>query len=120
LFQKLDSDWEEIEMTQAEKDKWGKKEVRGYKISVPEYYPAYKHLITDDEGRIFVRTWEKSEDMEGYYYDVFDAEGRYRAKIFLKVYPRVWKKDKLYTIEKDEEGYQVVKRYKVNWIYQRI
>ena len=30
---------------------------------------------------------------------------------------QVWKKQKLYTIEEDEEGYQVVKRYKVNWKY---
>jgi hypothetical protein len=29
--------------------------------------------------------------------------------------PRVWKKKKLYTIEEDEEGFQVVKRYKVKW-----
>lgn len=29
--------------------------------------------------------------------------------------PKVWKKNKLYTIEEDEEGYQYVVRYKVAW-----
>jgi hypothetical protein len=29
--------------------------------------------------------------------------------------PLVWKNDKLYTIEEDESGFNVVKRYKVTW-----
>jgi hypothetical protein len=29
--------------------------------------------------------------------------------------PGLFKKGKLYTIEEDEEGYRVVKRYKVKW-----
>jgi len=71
----------------------------------------------DDAGRIFVQTYEKTIDESGYYYDVFNSEGKYIAKIPLKTQPRVWKRGKLYTIEEEEEGYQVVKRYKVNWRY---
>jgi hypothetical protein len=41
----------------------------------------------------------------------------YTAKIPLKTDPHVWKNHKLYTIEKDEEGYQYVKRYKATWNY---
>ena len=29
--------------------------------------------------------------------------------------PKVWKKNKLYTIEEDEKGYQYVVRYNVVW-----
>jgi hypothetical protein len=54
-------------------------------------------------------------DGKGYYCDVFDSEGRFIAEIALKSAPRVVKKDRLYTIEEDEQGYQVVKRYKIAW-----
>ena len=43
---------------------------------IPKYYSAFGHIGVDDEGRIFVQTWETS-DTGQYYYDVFDSEGRY-------------------------------------------
>jgi hypothetical protein len=88
-----------------------------FKLDIPKYYPPHDGLMLDDEGRIFVQTYKQPEDGRGFYYDVFDPEGRYIANIFLKSYPRAWKKDKLYTIERDEEGYHLVKRYKVTWKY---
>jgi len=89
-----------------------------FKSDIPKYYPPYYQFMLDDEGRIFVQTYEQPEVGMGFYYDVFDPEGRYIANIFLKSYPRAWKKGKLYTIERDEEGYHIVKRYKVTWKYQ--
>lgn len=44
-----------------------------------------------------------------------ESEGRYIAKTPLKHRPFVLKKNKLYTVEEDEEGYQVVKQYNINW-----
>lgn len=52
---------------------------------------------------------------KGYYYDIFDPQGRYMAKVFLEVRPRVWKKNKMYTIYEDKEGYRYIKRYEVEW-----
>jgi len=63
------------------------------------------------------RPYEKAADGKTYYYDVFDSEGKYIAKIPLKARPIVWKMDKLYTIEEDEEELQIVKRYRVSWKY---
>jgi hypothetical protein len=88
-----------------------------FEQELPEYYPAYKSFTLDSEGRLFISTFEKAKSGKGYYCDVFDSEGRYIAKIPLKTDPHVWKNHKLYTIEKDEEGYQYVKRYKVTWNY---
>lgn len=53
----------------------------------------------------------------GYFYDVFDLDGKYIAKIHLKVKPLIWKNNKLYTIESDEDGYHEVKRYRITWKY---
>lgn len=88
----------------------------GEKEGEEEYmFVRMVNLDVDDEGRIFVRSYEKVKDGEGFYWDVFDSEGKYIAKVPLKMRPRVWKKNKLYTIEEDDEGYLYVKRYSVEW-----
>ena len=84
--------------------------------NLPKDYPAFQHLSADDEGRIFVQTYEKDTD-GSYYYDVFEDEGRFLAKIKLKFRPHVWMKSKMYSIEENEEGYQIARRYKVTWNY---
>jgi len=86
----------------------------GTKLEFPEHYPPFSSFLVDSIGRIFVRTYEEAgEGM--HYYDIFDPEGRYLARV--PVYDRVAaiKNGKLYTIEEDEEGYQVVKRYYLKW-----
>lgn len=84
----------------------------GRKLVVPKYFPAIRSLTTDDEGRTFVGAYEKLA--EGTFVnDVFDSAGRYVAAVALKGEPQVRKKHKLYAIEEDEEGFSVVKRYRV-------
>jgi hypothetical protein len=84
-------------------------------IKFPKVYPPFFRFTCDEEGRIFAQTYEKTEDEEEYYYDVFDSEGKYIVRISLKYRPHVWKNKKLYMIEENEEGFQIVKRYKVTW-----
>ncbi|MDH5706954.1 MAG: hypothetical protein OEZ45_13145, partial [Candidatus Aminicenantes bacterium] len=82
----------------------------------PKYFPSFNSMTVDEEGRIFVGTYEKTED-DWEYHDVFDAEGKYIAKVLLKATPYVWKKNKMYSTYRDEEDYIFVKRYKVTWKY---
>jgi hypothetical protein len=84
-------------------------------IKFPKVYPPFFRFTCDEEGRIFAQTYEKTEDEEEDYYDVFDSEGKYIVRISLKHRPHVWKNKKLYMIEENEEGFQVIKRYKVYW-----
>jgi hypothetical protein len=62
-----------------------------------------------------VNTFEEPEDRKGYFFDVFDEKGRYIAKIVLPNIPYAWKHNKIYTLGEDEDGFQVVKRYKAMW-----
>ena len=84
---------------------------------VPRFHPAYNRFTIDEEYRIYVQTWEKPEEEERYFYDVMDPDGKFITKIVLSFPPCIWKKNKLYTIEEDEEGFQFVKRYRVTWNY---
>jgi len=85
------------------------------RLIVPKHHPAFQRFTVDDKDRIFVQTWEKTKDGKGCIYDVFSPEGICIARVPLHAVPRVWKRDKLYTIEEDADSYQYVVRYKVIW-----
>lgn len=110
------TDWEK---QQLRKSSLGLSAVKqGFKTIIPDFYPAYQHLSVDDDGRIFVKTYERvGENERDFYFDVFDPEGRFIIKFSHWIKPQVWKKGKVYTIESDDDGFPVVKRYKVTWNY---
>lgn len=108
-------DYDPVEITEEEIKEQTDGIPPDLKLSISKYHSAYGRFLADDEDRIFVMTYERIEGEEGYYYDVFDAEGKFTVKIPLKSRPHVLKNNQFYTIEEDEEGYQVVKRYKVTW-----
>ena len=114
-LRKIIREYNPVEITEKEKENG----VIGYssslKFAFPKYHSAYQSFTSDEEGRIFVQTWKRNEDNEGNFYDVFNSEGKYLTQIYLKFPPQVWKKNKLYIIEEDEEGFQIIKKYKVNW-----
>jgi hypothetical protein len=121
LIKKIIRDYDGIEIKNHEKEKlikdlFGDNPVpSNIDFQFPERYPPFIRFSCDDEGRIYVQTYDKTEDGEADYYDVFDSEGKYIARFSLKYWAIVWKKQKLYTIEEDEEGFQIVKRYHVTW-----
>lgn len=114
LSKKITKEYEPVKITEEDVKRRVRRVPEGRKLMVPKYFPAVHSITTDDKGRIFVHTYEKA-GAGRYYNDVFDAEGRYIAKVALKDHLQVWKKNRLYTIEEDEDGYQYVKRYKVTW-----
>jgi hypothetical protein len=91
----------------------------GMKVEFRSHYPAFGGIFADDSGRIFVKTYERSEsDKDSFCFDVFDPEGRFCARVPIKVTLdrySVWKNGKLYTREMDAEGFPIIKRYKVVW-----
>ncbi len=121
LILKIIKDYDPIDITDEEKEKWikdnwGEQGVSSdVKVTWNEHHNPFIYLSIDDSGRVYLRTYEKVISGEGYYYDVFDSKGKYIVKVPIKVQPQVWRKNKLYAIEEDEDGYQYVKRYQVTW-----
>jgi hypothetical protein len=61
---------------------------------------------------------QRDADGTAFFFDAFDASGRCVTRTPLKQVrrvPLVWKGDRLYTIEEDENGFPVVKRHKITW-----
>jgi hypothetical protein len=117
LTRKIIKDYDPVEITEGEIKEATEGLPQNMKLSIPKYHFPYRRFTTDDEGRIFVQTYEKTTDGSGYYYDVFDSEGKFIVKIPLKIRPYVLKKKKLYTVEENEDGYLFVRRYEVTWNY---
>ncbi len=117
LIKRIKKDFAPVKITTEEKRERLKSLQQPLYKEVPNSHPAFRKVTDDDEGRLFVETWEQPESGDGHVFNVHDKEGRFLSTITLKFPPKVWKKGKLYTIETDEEGYQYVKRYKVSWNY---
>lgn len=115
VTRKIKREYDPVEVTEQEKKEQTEDSPPQIKYIFPKYHSAYYRFFLDDEGRIFVQTWEKIEGEEIYYHDVFDSDGKYVVKIPLRMRPIICKNKKLYTIEEDEDGYQYVKRHRVSW-----
>jgi hypothetical protein len=84
-------------------------------IQMPDRFPPFSGISCDDKGRIYVRTHESygQEGIESY--DLFDARGRYAARLLLEVPVMVLKHGFLYTIVEDGEGFRHIKRFRLKW-----
>jgi hypothetical protein len=115
LLKKITRIYDPVKLTAKEREAAIKSVPPTKTPAVSEYHSAYDRLFVDDEGHLFVQTWERQPVHNSWLYDVFDAEGRFMAKVVFKGSPLLIKRKKLYSIEEDEDGYQVVKRYQVDW-----
>ncbi len=122
LIKKITKEYDPIEITQDEytkliKNWFGDPLSQRWDFIIPKNYPPFHTFMLDDEGRIYVRRFEKVEDSHRHFIEVFDSQGRYLTNIILplEVLPTLFYKGKLYTIEETEEGFEVIKRYKTIW-----
>jgi hypothetical protein len=83
----------------------------------PKYYPVASGVITDDQERIYIRTYEK-DDQGSIFYDVFSPEGRYILRFSINEMEEVEvvKDNRLYckTVS-NADGVPLVTRYKLDW-----
>lgn len=121
LIKKITTDYNGVKITEEDKKKYIKEMFGNNPVPsritllFPKNLPPFRQFTIDEEGRLFVRSYENVKDNKGVYYDVFNTDGKYLARIILKMIPRCWKNNKLYATGEDEEGNIVVKRYKVIW-----
>jgi len=84
-------------------------------IQFPEHFPPFGNFVLADEGRLLVRTYEKGRAKKEYYWDVFDAEGRYIAKVPIVHEIRLWQDGKAYFFVEDDDGYKTLKCCRARW-----
>jgi len=89
-------------------------------------FPAFDFFFSDDEGRLFIKTYEKLEATNKYIFDVFDSEGKFLTRTELKVSDEISlfqdkfiiKNNKLYSKELTEDGFPALRRYRIIWNFE--
>jgi len=114
LVRKIEKDYDPVKVTEAEVAEGMKEVVEGITANFSKVHPAFRNIMADDEGRIYVQTWQKDAGGQCVHYDLFDEDGRFLAVLTLKE-RAVIRKGKMYTVEEDEDGFQTIKRYAVAW-----
>jgi outer membrane protein assembly factor BamB len=127
LKQKIKKEYKPVPVSETFKKKFMEpferplfKDIRN-KIYFPDSMPAFHSLYSDDEGRLFVKTYEKGENPGEYLYDIFNADGIFIYRISLNVlhdesgvYALV-KNGKLYCLTEKESGYKEIVIYSISW-----
>lgn len=97
------------------------------KVYFPDNMPPFQYFFTDDEGRLYVMTYEKGEGPRDFIYDIFNQEGFFTDRISLDNSGNenyvVWggpfvakaKNERLYCMREKESGYKELMVYKMNW-----
>jgi len=85
-------------------------------------FPAFDFLCADDQGRLFVKTFDQDKETGQWLLNVFDEEGRYLTRAAL-AFPfetyigqegkLVIKAGKAYVKDNDKDGFPVIRRYKI-------
>ena len=101
-----------------------KRYIEGYgttrKLYFPDYLPPFQSFFGDDDGRLFVMTYEKGEKPGEYVFDIFNSEGVFVQRKNLIILNN-WelqakaKRGCLYCVREKESGYEELFVYKMKW-----
>jgi hypothetical protein len=85
-------------------------------FAIPTTYDPFYNLYSDDQGRIIINTHTFLAGPKTAFYDVFSSEGKFFANFELPYYSQlIWKNGRLYVVDEDDEGYPLVRVFKVRW-----
>jgi hypothetical protein len=108
-------DYRPVEVTEDEKAAELAELPSDIQVDWPKYHCPYRRFVHDEQGRLYVQTMEKCSGFHAYVHDVFDRDGRFITRARLSQYPVVFHKGKLYSLVENEDGFKMIKRYKVTW-----
>jgi hypothetical protein len=89
-----------------------------------KYCPPFQYFFTDDEGHLFVMTYEEGENPGEYQYDIFNSSGIFISRISLENIVRRGQVDRifaaaknkcLYCLQEKESGYKELVVYRMIW-----
>lgn len=98
-------------------------------VFFPKYFQPFQFLFTDDEGRLFVMTYEKGENPEEYWFDIFNPEGVFVFRESLEVFLSgnifepgnpvdswaVMKHGRFHCLREKESGFKELVVYRIKW-----
>lgn len=127
LVRKIRKDFSPVSVS----DDYRKKYLKNYlefmpdyakKIYFPESWHAFHAFFPDEQGRLFVMTYEPGDRPGEYVYDIFNKDGTLIARTSLAalhggggyLLARV-RGDRLYAVEEKESGFKRLEVYRLAW-----
>lgn len=91
------------------------------KYQFADSWPPFRHLFTDDEGRLYVMTREAGPIAGEFLYDIFNPQGAFIGRMSLgnsgPSYPRTARaiKGLMYSLNEKPNGYKELVVYRMTW-----
>jgi len=127
VVKKIRKEYRPSDVPDAFKENWlaniGRYENR---LVFPDKMPPFHYFFLDDEGRLYVKTYERGEQRDEYVHDIFNPDGVFIARKSLAgygdwIYPGdslnrgKAKNDRFYCIRGKKSGYKQLVVYKMTW-----
>lgn len=127
MRKKIRKEYAPAEVPEAYKENWrgniGRYEKR---LVFPDKMPPFHYFFLDDEGRLYVKTYEEGNNKDEYMHDIFDSDGLFITRKSMPSYgPWIYPGDSLnkakaknshfYCIKEKESGFKELVVYKMTW-----
>lgn len=124
MVRKIRKDYASVELTKEYKRNFFERRKKSPvldKYVLRKHFPPFQYLFTDEEGRIFVMTYEKGQSPNEWIFDIFTPEGVFFGRVPIK--SRIdsrqiaikAKHDRIYSICEKESGYKELVVYNMKW-----
>jgi hypothetical protein len=127
LLKKIRKDYKPADVPEGFKESWlaniGRYENR---LIFPDKMPPFHYFFLDNEGRLYVKTYEKGTNKDEYMHDIFNSDGLFITRKSMVgygrwIYPDVSldrakaKNNRFYCIREKENGYKELVVSKMRW-----
>ena len=127
LIKKIRKEYYPVEVPNAFKEYW-RDNIGSYmdRLDFPDNMPPFHYFFLDDEGRLYVKTYEKGDKQGEYIHDIFNPDGIFIARKSMAaygswIYPGLGlnraktKNNRFYCIREKESGYKELAVYRMRW-----
>ena len=120
LIRKIRREYDPLDYPEDLKKRYLERSGTSRKIDFPEKLSPIQSFFADDEGRIFVMTYEKGENPGEHVFDIYNSDGVFIQRKNLNVLKN-WdmqaraKKGRLYCVREKESGYKELAVYRMKW-----
>ena len=126
LFRKIRKDYFPVPVSQDYKDQYLENfnfmPEYAVKIYFPHHWHPFHSFFLDDEGRLYVMTYEPGINPGEYMFDIFNEDGVFIARMSLRVHHWGWghlnaraRGNKLYVVQEKESGYKRLVVFRMKW-----
>jgi len=121
IIRKIKKEYKPVRFPKDLREEW-----EGRNRAVPDVQPPFQRLFfTDDEGRLFIMTFEKGLNPNEYIFDIFNSDGVFVESVSLDAFVRrsanvlplyaTAKNKRLFCLREKENGYKELVVNKMIW-----